>query len=164
MEFQVAKHPNCSPPRGPSLLSVISILAVGDEVMPHSFSRCWEASFSTPQDQRFIWEGCLWCTHNMKDAGLSARCQLGNYPALLPWVAQPTKPARPSGSQPLCCCWTWLIPRDAGLSPCSSVNDFIQWGEVTRGLVINGEHFTVKRQHASVQLSKKTFKTEEGKK
>ncbi|KAK5914985.1 hypothetical protein CesoFtcFv8_000620 [Champsocephalus esox] len=50
-EFQVAKHPNCSPPNGPSVPSIIPALAeyVGDEVMPHS-SRPWrEASFPTPQ-------------------------------------------------------------------------------------------------------------------
>lgn len=40
-EFQVAKHPNCSPPNGPSVHSIISTLAEygRDEVMLHSSSQ-----------------------------------------------------------------------------------------------------------------------------
>lgn len=106
--------------------------------------------------RRFIQEVCLWCAHNMKDAGLSASCQLGNYPAPLPGAAEPTEPTWPSSAQQLCRWWTWLIPRNAGLSSCSSVNDFIQQGEVTRGLVIKGLHFTVKTARLCAALQKKS--------
>lgn len=157
----MAKHPNCSPPNGPSVPSVIPTLAeyVRDEVTLHSSSQWWEASFSTPPPWRFIQEACLWCARNMKDAGLSASCQLGNYPASLPGAAEPTEPAWPSSARQLCRWWTWLIPRNAGLSSCSSVNDFIQRGEVTRGLVIKGLHFTVKtaRLCAALQQKKKAL-------
>lgn len=81
-------------------------------------------------------------------------------------AAEPTEPAWPSRARQLCCWWTWLIPRNAGLSSCSSVNDFIQRGEVTRGLVIKGLHFTVKTacMCAALQkspLRKKRVKMEE---
>lgn len=119
---------------------------------------------STPN--AFFREACLWCARNMKDAGLSASCQLGNYPASLPGAAEPTEPTWPSSTRQPCRWWTWLIPRNAGLSSCSSVNDFIQQGEVTRGLVIKGLHFTVKtaRLCAALQKKKKPFKKEEGRK
>lgn len=90
----------------------------------------------------------------MKDAGLSASCQLGNYPASLPGAAAPTQPAWLPSAQQLCCWWTRLIPRNAGLSSYSSVNDFIQQGEVTRGLVIKGLHFTVKTARLCAALQK----------
>lgn len=120
------------------------------------------------QPQCCIREAFLWCAHNMKDTGLSANCQLGNYPASLPGAAEPTEPAWPSSAQQLCCWWTWLIPWNAGLSSCSSVSDFIQWGEVTRGLVIEGLHFTAEtaRLCAARQkspLRKKMVKKNRGK-
>lgn len=120
------------------------------------------ASFSTPQPRRVIREARLWCARNMKDAGLSASCQLGNYPASLPGAAEPAKPAWPSSAQKLCRWWSWLIPRNAGLSSCSSVNDFIQQGEVTRGLVIKGLHFTVKTACLCAALQKKKELLQEG--
>lgn len=155
----MAKHPNCSPPIGPLVPSIIPTLAecVRDEVMLYSSSQWWEASFSTPQPQRCIWEARFWCAHNMKDAGLSASCQLGNYHASLPGAEEPTEPAWPSSAQQLCCWWTWLIPWNAGLSSCSSVNDFIQRGEVTRGLVIEGLHFTAKTARLCAALQKKAL-------
>lgn len=142
-EFQVAKHPNCFSPKGPIVSFVIQNMAafVKDEVMLLSAR---QASFSSPQPSCFIWEACLWCAHNMKDGGLSASCQLGNYRALLPGATEPAKSAWLPCAQKLCCWWTWLIPRNAGLSSCSSVNDFIQQGEVTRGPVIKALHFTEK--------------------
>lgn len=79
-------------------------------------------------------------------------------------AAEPTEPAWPSSAQQLCRWWTWLIPRNAGLSSCSSVNDFIQRGEVTRGLVIKGLHFTVKTARLCAALQKNPFKKEEAKK
>lgn len=108
----------------------------------------------------FIHEACLWCARNMKDAGLSASCQHGNYLASLPGAAEPTEPTWPSKAQQLRCWRTWLIPRNAGLSSCSSVNDFIQQDEVTRGLVIKGLHFTVKTARLCAALQKKPFKKE----
>lgn len=78
-------------PQSPSIISILAV-CVRDEVMLHSSSQWWEASFSAPHLQRFIREACLWCARNMKDAGLSASCQLGNYPASLPWAAEPTEP------------------------------------------------------------------------
>lgn len=100
----------------------------------------------------------------MKDAGLSASCQLGNYPASLPGAAEPTEPTWPSKARQLCRWRTWLIPRNAGLSSRSSVNDFIQQDEVTRGLVIKGLHFTVKTACLCAALQKKSFKKERGRK
>lgn len=134
--------------------------------MLHSSRQWWEASFSTSQPWRVIREACLWCARNMKDAGLSASCQLSNYPASLPGAAELAKPGWSSSAQKLCCWWTWLIPRNAGLSSCSSVNDFIQQGEVTRGLVIKGLHFTVKTAClcAALQKKKNSFKKEQGEK
>lgn len=123
--------------------------------MLHSSRQWWEASFSTSQPWRVIREACLWCARNMKDAGLSASCQLSNYPASLPGAAELAKPGWSSSAQKLCCWWTWLIPRNAGLSSCSSVYDFIQQGEVTRGLVIKGLHFTVKTACLCAALQKK---------
>ena len=121
-----------------------------------------ERPHSPPRDPwRFIQEALLWCARNMKDARLSASCQLGNYPASLPGAAAPTEPAWPSSAQQLCRWRTWLIPRNAGLSSYSSVNDFIQRGEVTRGLVIKGLHFTVKTARLCAALQKKPFKKEE---
>lgn len=98
---------------------------------------------------------CLWCARNMRDGGLSATCQLGNYCALVPGATEPAKPAWLPSTQKLCCWWNWLIPRNAGLSSCSSVNDFIQQGEVTRGLVIKALHFTVKTACLCAVLTKK---------
>lgn len=143
-EFQVTKHPNCPPSQQalhspPS--SKLQAAYVKGEVMLHSAR---QAFFSGPQPWRFIWEAWPWCALNMKDGGLSASCQLCNYPTSLPGATEPVKPAWLPNAQKLCCWWTWLIPRNAGLSSCSSVNDFIQRGEVTRGLVIKGLRFTVK--------------------
>lgn len=128
-------------------------------------SQWWEASFSTPRPWRFIQEARLWCARNMKDAGLSASCQLGNYPASLPGAAEPTwEPAWPSSAQQLCRWWTWLIPRNAGLSSCSSVNDFIQQGEVTGGLVIKGLHFKIKTARLCAALQKRPLRKKRTKK
>lgn len=75
----------------------------------------------------FIREACLWCARNMEDTGLSASCQLSNYPASLPGAAEATEPMQPSMAQRLC--WlTRLNPWNAGLSYHSLVNDFIQTG------------------------------------
>lgn len=78
----------------------------------------------------FIREACLWCARNVEDAGLSASCQLGNYPASLPGAAEATEPMQPSVAQRPCRWLTRLIPWNAGLSYHSLVNDFIQagWG------------------------------------
>lgn len=96
-EFQVAKHPNCFSPKGPIVSFVIQNLAayvkdayVKDEVMQLCAR---QASFSSPQLSSFIWEAWLWCARNMKDGGLSASCQLGNYRASLPGATAPAKSA-----------------------------------------------------------------------
>lgn len=71
----------------------------------------------------------------MEDAGLSASCQLGNYPASLPGAAEATEPTRPSMAQRLRRWRTRLILWNAGLSYHSLVNDFIQagWGHQRPG-------------------------------
>lgn len=85
--------------------------------------------------KRFIREARLWCARNMEDAGLSASCQLDNYPASLPGAAEATEPTRPSMAQQLRHWRTRLIPWNAGLSYHRSVNDFIQagWGHQRPG-------------------------------
>lgn len=132
-KFQVAKHPNCSPPNGPSVPSII--LSLAGYVKEWSHAALIQAVLRglIPRllnPKCFIREACLWCVCNIEDTGLSAGCQLGNYPALLPGAVEATEPTQPSVAQWLRCWPTRLIPWNAGLSYHSLVNDFIQagWG------------------------------------
>lgn len=95
----------------------------------------------------FIREACLWYVRNMEDAGLSAGCQLSNYPASLPGAVEATEPMQPSMAQRLRCWPTRLIPWNAGLSYHSLVNDFIQagWGHqrlCNKGAVLRSKNST----------------------
>lgn len=86
---------------------------VGDEVILYSSSQWWEASFSTPQP-RSIWDACLWCARNMKDAGLSASCQPSNYPASFPGASSRTEPG-------------WAGQRSAALLLMDLINSPERW-------------------------------------
>lgn len=132
LNIQIAPLPMA--PRSPPS-SRVWLCMWRDEVMLHSSRQCWEASFPAPQPQCFIRAACLWCARNMEDAGLSASCQLGNYPASLPGAAEATEPTRSSMAQQLHRWRTRLLLWNVGLSYHSLVNDFIQagWGHQRPG-------------------------------
>lgn len=129
----MAKHRNCSSPNSPSVPSIVLSLAGyvkrwGHAALIQAVLRGLIAGSSTPNalsvrpafDVLVAW----------RTRGLSASCQLGNYPASLPGATAATEPAQPSMAQRICCWLTRLIPWNTGLSYHSLVNDFIQagWG------------------------------------
>lgn len=112
----------------------------------------------------FIREACLWCARNMEDAGLSASCQLGNYPASLPGAAEATEPTQPSVAQRLRRWLTRLIPWNAGLSYHSLVNDFIQAGWGHQRLCNKGAALCSKNSTPVCGSPKKKKKRKKGRK